>query len=186
MKILHAALTVHLLLIAPLVSILAYFASNGHFILQSTLSHKLATLWTEGEPFTWMGIIAAPMAFTLSRLTTRQPVRIPGRSPAYLRRKSKPPLNAEFLFWFFLDDKNCDAVVGDLEESYRLRLKKFGKGKADSWYWKQALNSVGPIAWAWAKKFVLRPLIILLVWLEGKTVFGDSLVASLIELWRRP
>jgi len=186
MKMLHAALTVHLLLVAPLVGMLAYFANDGHFILNSTLSHRLATLWAEGEPFTWMSIIAAPVAFTLSRLTRRQSVRISRKAQANDRRKPKPPLNAEFLFYFFLDKNNCDALVGDFEERYRVIFEKFDKGRADSWYWKQALDTVGPVAWAWAKKCAIKPFLAILVWAAGKGLLGgSSCVSAILEFWKR-
>lgn len=83
--------------------------------------------------------------------------------------EQRPPLNAEFLFHLFLDPKNCDALVGDLEERYRTIRKRFGTGRANFWYWVQVIASIGPIVWVAAKR-VLR------------TVSG---VAALVEVWRR-
>src|SRR5208337_2404793 len=80
-----------------------------------------------------------------------------------------PPTNAEFLFYLFLDAKNCDALVGDLEERYKVIRKKFGARRANFWYWTQTIRSVGPIAWAAIKKFL-------------KAVSG---VAALVEVVRR-
>jgi hypothetical protein len=34
--------------------------------------------------------------------------------------KRNPPLNAVFLFYLFMTRQNCDAIVGDLEERYRI------------------------------------------------------------------
>jgi hypothetical protein len=84
-------------------------------------------------------------------------------------KPSRPPLNAEFLFYLFLNQSNCDALVGDLEERYKLIRKKFGARRANFWYWVQVLTSVGPIIWA-ATKRLLRAV---------------SGVAALVEVWRR-
>ena len=69
----------------------------------------------------------------------------------------RPPINAEFLLFLFLSAKNCDAFVGDLEERYRLIRRKFGRRRADFWYWKQVIWSVAPIVWAWGKKILKKP-----------------------------
>jgi hypothetical protein len=96
------------------------------------------------------------------------------------------PINAEFLFYFFLDAKNCDALVGDLEERCDLVRKKFGARRANFWYWTQAIRSVGPIAWAWVKKAAVKPVIAVIAWAIGKGLVGhDSWVAALLEIWRR-
>jgi hypothetical protein len=68
------------------------------------------------------------------------------------KQKYAPPLNAEFLFYLFMTPQDCDALVGDLEERYKLIHKRFGRRRANFWYWTQAVTSVGPIVWAWAKK----------------------------------
>jgi hypothetical protein len=68
-----------------------------------------------------------------------------------------PPINAEFLLYLFMSPENCDAFVGDLEERYRLIKCKFGARRANIWYRTQAIRSVWPIAWAWAKKATLKP-----------------------------
>src|SRR5262249_53715933 len=70
-----------------------------------------------------------------------------------------PPSVVQFLFYLFLDPQNCDALVGDLEERYRLIRKKFGKRKADFWYWTQAIHSVCPVAWRWCKNLVMKPVL---------------------------
>lgn len=67
-------------------------------------------------------------------------------------KRQGPPLNAEFLFYLFLSGPNCDALVGDLEERFRLIHKKFGKRHADLWYWFQTFISLRPIIWAAMKK----------------------------------
>lgn len=73
------------------------------------------------------------------------------RRVGQLRQLHCPPANAEFLFYLFLDAANCDAFIGDLEERYRVILRKLGKRRADVWYWTLAIRSVGPIAWTWGR-----------------------------------
>jgi hypothetical protein len=85
------------------------------------------------------------------------------------KRCGRPTLNAEFLFYLFLDKQNCDAIVGDLEERFTLILAKVGKHRANLWYWSQAVSSVGPIMWAAMKGTV-------------KKVSG---VSALMELYRK-
>jgi hypothetical protein len=81
----------------------------------------------------------------------------------------RPPLNAQFLFYLFLDAKTCDALVGDLEERYRTVLKKFGTRRANSWYWVQVITSLSPFIWAATKRLL-------------KAASG---VAAMLEIWRR-
>jgi len=81
----------------------------------------------------------------------------------------QPPPTLEFFFYLFLDAKNCDALVGDLEERYKFIRKKFGVRRATFWYWVQVITSLSPIIWA-ATKHLL------------KAVTG---VAALVEMWRR-
>jgi hypothetical protein len=64
----------------------------------------------------------------------------------------RPALNAEFLFYLFLDAKTCDALVGDLEERFKLIYERLGKRRANLWYWTQVISSVSPIVWATMKK----------------------------------
>jgi hypothetical protein len=96
-----------------------------------------------------------------------------------------PPVNAEFLFYLFMTPQNCDALVGDLEERYKLIYKKFGR-RANFWYWTQAIYSVGPIVWAWAKKVSLKPVVAVVGWAVGKGLLGhDGWLAALVELLKR-
>lgn len=95
-------------------------------------------------------------------------------------------MNSEFLFYLFLDAKNCDALVGDLEESYKLIYRKFGQRRANFWYWTQAIRSVGPIAWAWGKKAALKPVVGVIAWGVARGLVGhDSWLAALMEIWKR-
>ena len=102
------------------------------------------------------------------------------------RSKVLPPLAAQFLFYYFLDAQNCDALVGDLEERYRIIRKKFGTGRANFWYWSQAIRSVGPIVWAWGKKVALKPVIGVVAWAVARgLVDHDSWLVALVEMWKR-
>jgi hypothetical protein len=65
---------------------------------------------------------------------------------------SQPPLNAELLFHIFMTPQNCDAILGDLKERYKLIHKTFGRRRANYWYWTQVVVSLRPIAWACVKK----------------------------------
>ena len=87
-------------------------------------------------------------------------------------------LNAEFLFYLFMSPKDCDALVGDLEERYKLIHKKFGARRANFWYWSQAIRSVGPIAWQWFKQLVLKPVLAVATWLLTHDLLKDG---SLLE-----
>jgi hypothetical protein len=113
-----------------------------------------------------------------------------GRTLNNLNRKltnsSKPPLNAEFLFYLFLDQQNCDALVGDLEERFRLIHKKFGRRRANLWYWFQAGISLGPIIWAAAKKHLMKPVATIAGVAAAKGLIGhDGWVAALVELVKK-
>ena len=101
-------------------------------------------------------------------LTDSIVIRKQGRNNT-AKRTIGSPLNANFLFYLFLDAENCDALVGDLQERHTLIHKKFGQRRADFWYWTQAIRSVGPIVWAATKKMM-------------KSATG---LAALVELYRR-
>jgi hypothetical protein len=97
-----------------------------------------------------------------------------------------PPLNAEFLFYLFMTPQNCDALVGDLEERYKLICKKFGRRRASFWFWTQTVMSLGPIVWVWAKKVSLKPVVAIVTWAVAKGLVGnDGWLAAVVELWKR-
>ena len=62
------------------------------------------------------------------------------------------PRTAEYLLYFWLPKKDREAIPGDLEEEYNLIAQKFGCRKADVWYWKQVIFSIGPIVLARLKR----------------------------------
>jgi hypothetical protein len=97
------------------------------------------------------------------------------------QKESRIPPNAEFVFYLLLDAKTCDSIVGDLEERYRLVFKKFGKYRADIWYWTQAFRSVGPIAWAWFKKLVMKPVLTGAGWMVAHGLLKDGSALELVK-----
>lgn len=102
------------------------------------------------------------------------------------RHRSGVPRNAEFLFYLFLDPKNCDALVGDLVERYKLIHKKFGRRRANFWYWWQTAISLGPIVSAWLKRVVIKPALALIGWAVAKGLVGhDGWLAALVEVVKK-
>ena len=100
--------------------------------------------------------------------------------------RRRPPRGAELLFYVFTSRDACDALVGDLEERYKLIHKKFGHRRADFWYWTQTVTSMRPIVWAWGKQKALKPVVGLAAWALAKGLVGhDSWLAALLELWKR-
>lgn len=143
-----------------------------------SLAHKFGLGGTNVEFGLVLGVCVASVfiATKLQKLVTSYGSSIKGR----------PPLNAEFLFYLFLDAQNCDAIVGDLEERYNLIRKKFGQRRADFWYWTQAVRSAGPIIWVWTKRVALKPVIGVIAWGVAKGfVRYDSWLAAIVEIWKR-
>lgn len=101
-------------------------------------------------------------------------------------KKITAPMNAEFLFYLFMTPQNCDALVGDLEERYKKIHKKFGRHRANFWFWVQALRSLWPVLWAWTKRVSLKPVVAVIGWAVAKGLIGhDGWLAALVELWKR-
>lgn len=132
--------------------------------VRAGLLHELMQVQLVSDQNEWPFVLGVGALYAVWKLLIQW--RAKHRLP---RTSNVPPLNAEFLFYLFLDAQNCDALVGDLEERYRLIYKKFGQRRANFWYWTQAIRSVGPIVWAWMKKVL-------------KTLSG---LAALLELYRR-
>jgi hypothetical protein len=59
--------------------------------------------------------------------------------------ETRPPFNAEYLLYLFLRRKDRDEVIGDLRESYGHVVGRFGKRKADIWFYKQVAGSLWPL-----------------------------------------
>ena len=52
-----------------------------------------------------------------------------------------PPLNAVKLLYFVMPAGDCDHIIGDLDETFLKRAKKFDGGYARRWYWRQAIRT---------------------------------------------
>jgi hypothetical protein len=130
-------------------------------------------------------VLMAAILFTVLELFFRAR-RLRANSRFAGPRHLTPPPNAEFLFYLFMTPQNCDALVGDLEERYKLIHKKFGRRRANFWYWTQTVTSVGPIVWAWGKKVVMKPAVAFAGWAVAKGLVGhDSWLAALVELVKK-
>jgi|GEM_PF-3562269 len=57
----------------------------------------------------------------------------------------RPPFNAEYVLYLFLRREERDEVVGDLIESYGHITQRFGKRRADVWFYKQVAGSMLPL-----------------------------------------
>lgn len=60
-------------------------------------------------------------------------------------KKIRPPRFAEYLLYFFLTKSERVNLIGDTEEEYNEVLDKFGRGKANAWYYKQVFDSLYPL-----------------------------------------
>jgi len=67
-----------------------------------------------------------------------------------------PAPEAEYLLYFFLPKHDRESIPCSLEEEYRnIILPKFGRRKADWWYWKEVVCSIAPLIWPLLKKVLL-------------------------------
>lgn len=57
----------------------------------------------------------------------------------------RPPLNAEYTLHLLLSKDERDAVIGDLIEDYGRILGRFGRVRADFWFYKQGLSLLWPL-----------------------------------------
>lgn len=63
-----------------------------------------------------------------------------------------PPELGEFLFYLFLSRAERENLIGDLQEEYLEVHSKFGKPKANIWYYKQVFTSLYPLI----RRFVIK------------------------------
>lgn len=93
-----------------------------------------------------------------------------------------PPLDATVLFYLFLPPKQTESLLGDLLERHSLLSHKFGKGKADLWYWHQALGSAVIIVVASTMEFLTRIVVAVVTWAAAARLLSTD---SLLVLWAR-
>lgn len=58
-----------------------------------------------------------------------------------------PPKFAEYLLYLFLSRSEREYIIGDLVEDYGKVLIKFGRFRADVYFYKQVWNSLWPLVW---------------------------------------
>ena len=58
---------------------------------------------------------------------------------------SRPPINAEYVLYLFLEKVERDDVIGDLIEGYSHVSSRFGSRRADLWFYKQVAGSLWPL-----------------------------------------
>ncbi len=56
----------------------------------------------------------------------------------------RPPVNAEYTLHLFLSKDEQDAQIGDLIERYNQKSERFGRRRADLWFYCEVLRLVGP------------------------------------------
>jgi len=100
--------------------------------------------------------------------------------------KSVSLLNAAFLFYVFMSSHDAEAFTGDLEEGYKALHKKFGRRRANLWYWFQTFISLRPIVCEALMKTLMKPLIGVIGWALAKDLIKhDGWLAALVELWKK-
>ena len=67
-------------------------------------------------------------------------LRVRGRLAQLAGETGVAPLNAQFLLDMILPPEKLDDQLSTLDELYRRKLPRLGKGRADLWYWKAALG----------------------------------------------
>ena len=71
----------------------------------------------------------------------------------------RPPFNAEYTLYFLLPKEDRETLIGDLVECHGQLLLRFGKRRADIWFYKQVAGSLLPLL----RRALFR--IVALVWL---------------------
>jgi hypothetical protein len=62
------------------------------------------------------------------------------------KKQKLPPKFGEYLLYLFLRKHERDPLLGDLEEEYREVYAKFGRRKAQFWYYAQVVRSLAPLS----------------------------------------
>lgn len=64
-----------------------------------------------------------------------------------------PPRIAELVFAWLAPAKSVHAQLGDMQEMFERNLARFGRHRAQWFYWVQVLRAVGPNLWRHIKKW---------------------------------
>lgn len=57
----------------------------------------------------------------------------------------KPPVNATYMLFLLLGRVEREVVIGDLVEEYAQIIERFGKFRADIWFYRQVIGSLWPL-----------------------------------------
>jgi hypothetical protein len=97
-----------------------------------------------------------------------------------------PPDSASFLFYLFMPYVKADAIVGDLEEGHSKLSKKFGRRRANFWYYFQTFISLRPIVLQALKKSLMKPVIAAITWAVGSGLIKhDGWLAAVVEFFKK-
>lgn len=64
-----------------------------------------------------------------------------------VRKHDAPPKSAQFVLHCLLSLESQDGIVGDLKERFAARVREYGLGRAQRWYWYQAISLVPHAIW---------------------------------------
>ena len=64
---------------------------------------------------------------------------------AALVSNPRPPVFAEYVLYLVLDKEEREVVIGDLVQEYNHITQRFGKRRADIWFYKQVMWSLWPL-----------------------------------------
>ncbi|HEV2864241.1 MAG TPA: permease prefix domain 2-containing transporter [Pyrinomonadaceae bacterium] len=83
------------------------------------------------------------------------------------QRPKRPPRNAQFLLYLFLEKRGREEAVGDALEDYSQYIKRVGKLRADILFWQEA----GRCAWPFIKRTAAKigGLIVIGEWIRKLT-----------------
>jgi len=118
--------------------------------------------WLSSGPrpiFTSKKDLADFNAKILSKVLSEKLRRALGSETTTVPVAARPPFNAEYLLHILLPSEEREFVIGDLIEEYSQVFERFGKRRADTWFYKQVAGSLLPLL----RRTILR--IGALVWL---------------------
>jgi hypothetical protein len=125
------------------------------------------TLTVVGFPFALLAgfislLFVAAVVFDILSWANAQPVVVlgypPSRAvlpPVRAGAGSRPPKMPSVLLEVFVPRRDRDAIIGDLEETYREEfLPRYGRRTAAFVYWVRCLREVGSFCWPVVRKYV--------------------------------
>jgi hypothetical protein len=98
------------------------------------------------------GVIAFALSMKSSLLSKKKNVR--------KRIGTQHPIHAEFLMTLFLNRTDQDRIIGDLNERYLIKLKRFGVKRARIWYRWHATLEICTSLKKWATEWGIAKAIV--------------------------